>query len=179
MSYIITEDKYGDKAINTVYNHWNYVELQAIKLNRALKFFINEKPNVRMENAFKTFHAAYGLSPKVGWVGGNVEDVEFRTGGYGGLFEEDNNSGWMILKIKQSEDKSVTFELCNIPGDEICDTIDYEPMETGKYYMTDCPDDEEKDEYVKMCEYICNNTRYNPLLKQEAVELIKTLLPKK
>lgn len=207
MSYVITQ-RYNDSqaTVHTVYNQWNYIRLQLIKLTRAVKFFKKAEKNKNdIYDLFESFFAAHGLSPEAGWVGGIIEDENFKDGTYTDCFQEDNNNGWTIIKIAQSktfgsgnykDEPKYHIELCCIYGSEDCPDnkcfdadnnwiYKYNPVSTRTYFTSEILKSErlserEKKSYLKDIDYLVSNTVYNPKLKAEARKLIRTqLIPKK
>lgn len=182
MTYVITEGSYSGTTINTIYNQWNFVKLQAWKLQRVVKFFKDFKRGG--EALFQTFFAAHGLSPESGWVGGHVADREYKEYNMK-PFEEDNNNGWVIVKITQTGkfgEYDHHIELCCIWGseDDRAENTTYKPIETKRYFsierknLKDKP--EQLAEYDKAVQYIVENTTYNPNLKKEAIKMINRQL---
>lgn len=172
MSYVITQNKYKETAVNTIYNQWNYRKLEAIKLERAIKLL--NKIDSSCESLFKTYFSAHGLSPQVGWNGGNIEDENFKDGTYSDCFQEDNNNGWTIIKLIQGEDYKIKVEICFVLGSE--DGGDYTkniPVSPDKFFKGES---NVKEDYYEIVKYICENTTYNSKLKAEAVKLIKQQL---
>jgi len=186
MTYVITEGSYEGTTINTIYNQWNFVKLQAWKLKRVIDYFKTFERGG--DNLFETFFAVHGLSPESGWVGGYVADKKYSDPDYNlHPFGEDNNNGWVIIKLIQSGkfgDIKYKIELCCIWGseDDKATKTSYKPVETKRYFsiekatMKDKP--EQAAEYNKAIQYIVENTTYNPKLKEEAVKLIEKQLKK-
>lgn len=179
MTYVITEGGYSGKTINAIYNQWNFVKLQAFKLERVIKLF---KSLQRTENIFQTFFASHGLSPTAGWVGGYVCNDEYKEYNMQ-PFEEDNNNGWVIIKIVEKEkpalEREFKIELCCIWGseDDVNDKTTYEPVPTAQYFAIEEKNlqgkPEQLKEYQETVKYIVKNTKYNPKLKTEAVAMIE------
>lgn len=181
MTYVITEGSYEGTTINTIYNQWNFVKLQAYKLERVITFLKGLKT---ASNLFQTVFAAHGLSPESGWVGGYVADKEYKEYNME-PFGEDNNNGWVIIKVKQTGEYGeykYEIELCCIHGNEDVSNFTCKPVPTAKYFsieekgLKDKP--EQLEEYRKTVDFVTLNTTYNPNLKKEAVSLIQKHLIK-
>lgn len=184
MTYVITDGDYNGVQVNTIYNQWNFVKLQAWKLKRTIEYF--KKVKSSGDSLFKTFFAVHGLSPESGWVGGNVSNKEYKEYDMQ-PFEEDNNNGWVIVKLTQGGkfgEYDYHIELCCIWGseDDRAEKTTYKPVETKRYFSIERGNmkgkPEQLAEYDKAVEYIAANTTYNPNLKKEAVKLIKQQLIK-
>jgi hypothetical protein len=185
MTYVISEVKYGKVAINTIYNQRNYIEIQLPKLVRGIKAVQSIQYSTEL---FMTFFAGHGLSPDSGWVGGHIEDEFFEDGRtYDAPFQEDNNNGWNIVKIKQLADYSVKIEVCHLLGREDADEEKGEhslqPIPTRDYFSRDIRGEEEereeyrwsderRAEYLSLIDFLEANTKFNPKLKIEAENLL-------
>lgn len=181
MTYVITEDKYGEQQIGTIYNQWNHIELQLPKLVRGIKAFSRVKHSCY--KLFETFYAAHGLSPESGWVGGFVDDDCFTNGNYDSAFQEDNNNGWNIILIRQDKDDNFSFEICHLLGSE--DADDYrealDAVPTDDYFLLGVRDywnAATKKEYTKALEFLRASAAFNPKLKPLAASLIQKMIHK-